>query len=327
MIERLQAPHPILSTIEPVVASARHVRVDDDRIEAVAEWMAYESLPWPDFRFPTIPDENDADTMDFIFLTASINFAFTDFEKHVIFTTEYDGAERSDSDGMMACLKRAYDRGIPILEGSHLQAVTRSDLQALFRGNIEMPMLDERAAIFRELGSALEKNYGGRFHEFLRKGPQKTAAALDRLIETFPSFRDESVYRGARVAFQKRAQLLLWQLHARFRASGYFALEDPEQLTVFADYIVPVALRRLGILSYSDALEGAINARRLIARDSEEEVEIRAASIWACRLLTRAINALRPSDRQVIDAVVDTRLWTHYHESHWPHHLTVTTAY
>ena len=90
--------------------------------------------------------------------------------------------------------------------------------------------------------------------------------------------------------------------------------------------------RRIGSLktetdSKIAALEGAVNARRLIARDSEEEVEIRAASIWACHLLTRAINALRPSDRQVIDAVVDTRLWTHYHESHWPHHLTVTTAY
>ncbi len=294
MIERLEERHPILSTIEPVVASARHVRVHDERVEAVAQWMAYETLPWPDFRFPMIPDGNDADTMDFNFLTASTNFAFTDFEKHIIFTTELEGAELSDSDAMMACLKRAYDRGTPILEGSYLQTVTRAELEKIFRGNIEMPMLDERAAIFREIGSALEKNYGGRFHEFLRKGPQKTAAALERLIETFPSFRDESVYRGARVAFQKRAQLLLWQLHARFRASGYFALEDPEQLTIFADYILPVALRRLGILSYSDALERAINARHLIPRDSEEEIEIRAASIWACHLLTRAINARRP---------------------------------
>ena len=327
MIERLQTPHPILSTIEPVVESAQHVRVHDDHIEAVAEWMAYESLPWPDFRFPMIPDGNDADTMDFIFLTASINFAFTDFEKHIIFTTEYDGAERSDSDGMMACLKRAYDRDTPILEGRYLQAVTRADLEALFRGNIEMPMLDERAAIFREIGGALEKSYGGRFHEFLKEGPRRTTAALDRLIETFPSFRDESAYRASRVAFQKRAQLLVWQLHARFHVSGYFALQDPERLTVFADYIVPVALRRLGILSYSDELESAINARHLIPRDSEEEIEIRAASIWACHLLTRAINARRPSDRQVIDTVVDTRLWTHYHETHWPHHLTVTTAY
>ena len=48
-----------------------------------------------------------------------------------------------------------------------------------------------------------------------------------------------------------------------FRESGYFGLEDPEQLTIFADYILPVALCRLGILSYADALESAINARHL----------------------------------------------------------------
>lgn len=134
MIERLEERHPILSTIEPVVASARHVRVHPDRVEAVAEWMAYETLPWPDFRFPMIPDGNDADTMDFIFLAASTIFAFTDFEKHIIFTTELDGAELSDSDAMMACLKRAHDRGTPILEGSYLQGRhTRRSREALSR--------------------------------------------------------------------------------------------------------------------------------------------------------------------------------------------------
>ena len=74
----------------------------------------------------------------------------------------------------------------------------------------------------------------------------------------------------------------------------YFALADPEELTVFADYIVPVALLRLGIISYSAELEDAINARQVIPRDSEEEVEIRAATIWACHLLTHAINERRP---------------------------------
>jgi hypothetical protein len=323
----MQSSHPILSTIQPVVEASRHVNVHADRIEAVAEWMAYESLPWPDFRFPIIPDDSDADAMDFIFLTAAINFAFTDFERHVIFTTSFGGAERSDSDAMMACLKRAYDAGTPILEGKYLAGVTRRDLEQIFAGNIEMPMLDERVAIFHEIGSVLEKHHAGRFHNFLKSGPTTTSEAIGHLIETFPSFRDESDYRGQRVAFQKRAQLLLWQLHARFRADGYFALDDPEQLTVFADYIVPVALLRLGITSYSDELEATINARKLIPRDSDEEIEIRAASIWACHLLTRAINARRPPDRQVIDTVIDTRLWTHYHESHWPHHLTRTTAY
>ena len=97
---------------------------------------------------------------------------------------------------------------------------------------------------------------------------------------------------------------------------------------MFADYIVPVALeasRHHFVLARGS--RDAINARHIIPRDSEEEVEIRAASIWACHLLTRAINERRPAERHVIDPVVDTRLWTHYHETHWPHHLTVTTAY
>lgn len=288
--------------------------------------MGHESLPWPDFRFPMIPDGDDADAMDFIFLTAAINFAFTDFERHVTFTTRFAGQERSDSDAMMACLKRAYDDGVRILDARYLASVDRSTLGEIFRGNIEMPMLDERVAIFREIGEALGAR-GQRFHEFLREGPRSTAAALDRLEEAFPSFRDESPYRGATVRFSKRSQLLLWQLHARFREGGYFSLEDPEQLTVFADYIVPVALRVLGIVAYSEELESAIQDRRLLPRHGEQEVEIRASSIWACHLLTNAINGLRPVGRQVIPPVVDTRLWTHYHESHWPHHLTVTTAY
>lgn len=319
--------HPILSTVQPVVERARHLRVHLERIEEVASWMAYESLPWPDFRSPLVPEGNDADTMDFLFLTSTINFAFTDFESHVVFQTSYEGRAYFDSDAMMASLKRAWESDVPILEGRFLRGVSRVDLARIFSGNIEIPMLDERLKIFHEVGAALDEAHRGRFHRFLASSPRKVSTLLDRVIATFPSFRDESEYRGERVRFDKRAQLLLWQLHARFRESGFFALEDPERLTIFADYIVPVALRLLGIVSYDYELERAIVERRVLPKDSEEEVEIRAASIWACHLLTRAINERRPPDRQVIEPVVDGRLWTHYHETHWPHHLTRTTAY
>lgn len=320
-------PHPILSTVEPVLARARHVRIHEGRIDEVAGWMAYEALGWPDFRSPLIPEGNDADAMDFLFLTSTINFAFTDFETHVVFQTSYQGREYSDSDAMMACLKRAHDTKTPILEGRFLRGLTRADLARIFSGNIEMPMLDERLAIFREVGELLEGSYHGRFHRFIASSPRSVFGLLDRVLESFPSFRDASEHRGERVRFEKRAQLLLWQLHARFRENGFFVLKDPEELTIFADYIVPVALRLLGLLSYSEILERSIRERRLVPRDSEEEVEIRAASIWACHLLTRALNARRPPNRQVIEPVVDGRLWTHYHETHWPHHLTITTTY
>jgi hypothetical protein len=44
-------------------------------------------------------------------------------------------------------------------------------------------------------------------------------------------------------------------------------------------------------------------------------------------LLAEEINQLRPSDQQVVIPQIDARLWTHYHTTWWPHHLTKTIMY
>lgn len=329
-IEIPPTDHPILASLAPVVANCRHVALNLEKVEEVAGWMAYEELPWPDFRTPMLPDGDERAVMDFIFLTAAINFAFTDFETCEVFRVYYDGAWRYDSDAMMACLKRAGDAGIPILEGQWLAQVDRGEMEKLFAGPTPIPLLEKRLTIFHELGQALETRWGS-FHRFFESGPTRVYSdgegLLGRLVKEFPSFQDASMQGSRRLLFHKRAQLLLWQLHARFRQSGFFRLEDPEALTALADYIVPAALRLLGVLSYEPALEDAIQRRQLIAADSLQEIEIRACTIWACRLMTEAINQRRPSDKRIIDTVLDARLWTHYHTTHWPHHLTATTDY
>lgn len=324
-------PHPILRFIPPIVAESRHVLLHEDKIREVAGWMAFEELAWPDFRFPLIPDGNDRDTMDFFFLASSINFAFTDFSSHTVFTTEYGGKEWSDAEAMMASLKRAYDEGRPVLEGDYLSRITVREADKIFRGNITIPMLPERVAIFQELGNALKDGHQGRFHRFIAAGPNRLYAEenglLERLVRTFPSFNDVSTYRGKPVIFHKRAQLLLWMLHSRFRSNGFFRLEDAGSLTAFADYILPAALELHGILSYRKGLAATIERREIIAKDSEQEVELRAHTLWACHLLTRSINQLRAPGRQIIEPVLDGRLWTHYHALIQPHHLTRTSNY
>ena len=77
----------------------------------------------------------------------------------------------------------------------------------------------------------------------------------------------------------------------------------------------------------SDALARAVDTGREIPRDSAEEVELRALSIYAVARLTDEINALRPADAQLIAPQVDYRLWKAYHASHHPHHLTRTVMY
>jgi len=331
-IRRPKSIHsPVLESVLPAIAASRHVSTDVREITRHAAWLAFEELPFPEFVLPFGIGAGAEDAIDFILVSTALNFAFTDFKTGVKFTAEYGGRQWSDSEGLFACMKRALDAGIPILEGGYLSRVTRRDLETVFRGNIEMPMLDERVEVLRAIGEKLVAVYGGRFCNFVRTGkPQafdRGSGLVERLVREFPRFNDESVLRGKRVKIYKLAQLGVWMLHACLSRSGGFRLQDPQRLTAFADYIVPVALRVMGIQSYTPKLERAIQKNKMIARDSDEEIEIRAHTIYGVALLTEEINKHRPRSKQVINAQVDARLWTHYHATFWPHHLTRTIMY
>jgi Potential Queuosine, Q, salvage protein family len=323
---------PVLDSLYPVIERSRDVQTDVDRIVEVARWMAYEELPIPDYALPFGIGAGDIDeTIDFILTTACIDTAFTDFSNHIKFQADYAGQNWSDSDALFACMKRALDKGIPILDGAFLAKVTRAEMETLFAGNIELPMLDEKTEILHQVGDVLARQYGGRFHNFVKNCSPKLYASgkglVDRLVSEFPRFRDVSLYDGHTVKFYKLSQLAIWFLYTSLRRSGKFHLEDLETMSAFADYIVPVALRLMGITSYSAELESAIHSYQMIPSDSAWEVEIRAHCIYASALLAEEVNKIRPSDQQIIVPQVDARLWTHYHTTWWPHHLTKTIMY
>ena len=322
---------PVLESILPVIASSQFVQTNVQKIREHAAWLAYEELPFPQFMLPLGFGRDREETINFAMVAGLLNFAFTDFESRIRFEVEYRGEKWSDAEAMFACLKRAMDDGIPVLDGACLARITRSELAGIFRGNIEIPMLEERTAILRETGAILEERYEGKFHRFLATCPPRLydngAGIIERMAEEFPRCRDVSRLDGMEVKFYKLSQLAVWMLHATLRDAGGFPVEDLDKMTAFADYVVPMALRLMGILSYEQGLEQRIASRQPIARDSREEIEIRAHTIYATALLREEINLLRPSTMQVIIPQVDARLWTHYHTTFWPHHLTRTIMY
>lgn len=322
---------PVLESVLPVIERSRHVRTCAEKIIEQARALAAEELPMPQFALPFGFGNDYATIAEFLMVAGLIDFAFTDFSTRVKFEAEYGGHTWSDAQGMFACLKRALDEGTPVLDGAWMAQATRAELQNIFRGNIEMPMLEERAEIFREAGQVLSAKYGGRFRNFLAAGPPRVYAQgrglLERMVREFPRFRDVSRYDGHEVKFYKLAQLSLWTLHSTLSASGAFRLEDPETLTAFADYVLPMALRVMGIFEYSPALAAAIDSGREILRDSEEEIELRAHTLYATALLAEEVNLLRPPQQRVIIPQIDAHLWMRFHASEHPHHLTRTTMY
>jgi Queuosine salvage protein len=318
-------PHPVLDTVEPVVRAARDVSLDLDRLAQHAGWMAYEELPPPAFLLP-FPLELDRDgVVDFVLTATSINFAFTNFETRKRWEVEHDGRVLGDADGMHFCLQRALAEGVPVLDARWLARVTEDELREVFRGgNSELQLLAERARILREVGGVLAERYDGRFSNVFNAAGT-CAGFLDVLTRDFPRFDDVASYDGRPVRFWKLAQLSVWILEATL--PGGTGFEDLDRLTAFADYIVPAALRVLGITRYSDELEAAVRSGQPIEAGSPWEVEIRAHTIWACEELTRRVNELRPPELRVIVPQVDARLWVPFHRTHYPHHLTRTIFY
>jgi hypothetical protein len=323
---------PVLDSLRPVIEHSRDVRTNLPKLIEVASWMAYEDLPVPQYSIPFAADSGSpAEAIDFTMVAVTIDFAFTDFQTHQKFQVDYAGAHYSDSDALFACMKRALDEGTPILDAGYLATITRAQLAHAFRGNIELPLLDERVEMLHQAGQILQSKYGGRYHNFVNDcSPRcydKGNGIVERLAAEIPRFHDSSPYDGHEIKLNKLAQLGVWIMYCNFRKSGAFQLDDTEKLSAFADYIVPAALRVMKILEYSPALDHAISTYQMISRDSTQEVEIRAHTLYATALLREEINKIRPPDMQIIIPQIDARLWLPFHTTFWPHHLTRTIMY
>jgi hypothetical protein len=331
MRELEQRDSPILASTVPVVERARNVSLDQDAVRRVAGWMAYEEFGLPDGSFVFDFGQDPDVLVDLVMFESALNFAFTDFATSQKFETDYLGGHYVDTEAMIAGVHRAWTAGEPVLSGAWMASCTRSDLARIFQGSIEIPMLDERAAILNEVGRTLLDRFDGAFHVWAASCDRAMWSdgngLLERLLADFPRFEDSSLYDGRRVQFYKLAQLSLWMLHAVWVRLGQDGIRDLSRMTAFADYIVPVALRLLGITRYTPDLEARINAGVVIERDSPDEIEIRAHTVVGTALLTNACNELRPADRQLVIPQIDFRLWKSYHATFWPHHLTRTTMY
>jgi hypothetical protein len=319
----------VLSSLTPVIDNLKKIQINNQEILNVADWIAYEEFPSPQ---SNKTKKNPEEVIRTTLLLNTLNFAFTDFEKSIKYEIEREGKIFSDSEAMLTQVNEAIASGIKLYDGRVLSSLDMDKLNKIFSGNIEMPMMSERLEVLNEVGEKLSSKYEGDWINFINEGPKKLYSngegLIERLITEFPRFDDKTVLEdGHEVHFYKLAQLAFWGIHGELSGAGHFIVEDMHKMSAFADYIVPVALEVMKIITYSDGLKNKIMSGEIVERDSRDEVEIRAVSLYATAKLTEEVNKRRPSDKQIIIPQLDYRLWKQYHATHRPHHLTVTTMY
>jgi hypothetical protein len=129
------------------------------------------------------------------------------------------------------------------------------------------------------------------------------------------------------VRFYKRAQIGAADLARLLPQDRLGRLHGLEHLTAFADYKVPQVLRRDGILVLAPDLARRLESREALPARGPEEVAIRAATIWGCEWLARALSAEQGTPVPAMD--VDYLLWCAGQDKSGlrPYHRTRTICY
>ena len=138
-----------------------------------------------------------------------------------------------------------------------------------------------------------------------------SAYLAEKLVETFPAFRDVHNYNEAEIYIVKKAQLLCADLHRHLAQStpNRFDFIDINELTVMSDNVLPAVLRKLGVLSLSPELQEIVDSAQILP-PGPQEVELRSLSIFACQLITKEFTKQFPKrGEDFTDMKLDFYLW------------------
>lgn len=285
-----------------VMARARHVRIDEAGLAALAGRLLADPPP------PPSPDPvahhvgTPASRLAFVLTLDAINFGsgwFPRLRKR---------AGRSGYYTISMGLKDRFDAEGP-WSADDLARLSPADLARVTGQTLDDPAVAELMALFaralNDLGALLAGRYGGRF-EALVAAAGGSGARLVGLLAEMPLYRDVSRYDDFDVPFYKRAQITVADLAIAFDGEGPGRFDDLEELTCFADNLVPHVLRCEGVLHYAPSLAARIDAESPLTHGSPEEVEIRAAGVHAVEGLVAAIRA---SGGQTSAHAIDMALW------------------
>ena len=318
----------VLHSIRPVIENLENVSIDHVQLTTEAKKLSTVNY---EIKVANNQDKRPEDIIRKTMLINTLNFAFTDFESQIKYALNVGDNTFSDTDAMVYQIDQAVEVGIDFYDGHYLRDITETTFKSIFRANIEMPMSKEKTDVLNQVGQILVEEYKGDWLNFVKSGPKKLyqngEGLIERLVSQFERFRDTSIYLGEKVHFLKLAQLAFWGIHRELGKYGDFYIEDMENMTAFADYIVPVALEKMKIITYSEKLKNKIEQGVLIESDSIEEIEIRAATLFVTAQLTEEINKLKLEEEKIIIPQLDFKLWTDFHANKSPHHLTKTIMY
>lgn len=272
----------IIQSCKYVSGNSKHVSINEEKLNQFVKgidnikmehWLS--SSP---FGLLELPVET---IINFLLIYESIDFSFWGSPKWSIETTS------GKLDGSIALLYALLNY-VKKEKTTDFSNISKEKFSNILKGTPEIPLLEERFKIIKEVSTIVNKKMQGNFYQYI-KHITSDKELFEIIINSFPNFKDERTYNNKIIYFYKLAQLLTSDiLHIR---------EEKEQIKVdythlvgCADYKIPQVLRGLGILNYSDELLKIVDNQIEIPVNSVYEVEIRANMITVIDMINKKLD-------------------------------------
>lgn len=311
-----------------VAERATFVRVDHSKIDSYARSLPLQQAIEPalDSKSHYTNSDDPAGTAAFVLTLDAINFGSGYFPRL---------KKRPGMSGYFTVASSLCDyfRTHGAMSAEQLSALTADDCRSIFEQDAADPVVGELMALFAsalsDLGTLLNRDFAGSFTGLIESADH-SALKLLGVLSRCRFYRDVERYEPLNldVPFYKRAQLTSADLALAFGRIGLGRFDDLDQLTIFADNLVPHVLRIDGVLIYEDSLSTRIDREDLLTQGSVEEIELRAGAVHAVELIARSLKAEYPD---VTVAGLDYVLWNRGQQRHYktikPRHRTRTVFY
>ena len=304
----------IIESNKYVIENAKYIQINKDEIKKFANGIQEVNIKNWLYNSPyNLLDENVETIITFLLYFEAIDFSFWGSPKWQIETS--NGKE----DGSMALM---YAMLRYIRENKTFDNLTKENFKEYLKGNVEIPLFEERFKIIKNVNKVVNERFGGDFYNAIYN-LTNDEELFKFIIDNFEDFKDIRTYEGKTIYFYKLAQLLTSDiLHIREKKENIKV--DYSHLVGCSDYKILQGLRALNLVKYNEELANIVDNKIEIKENSKYEVEIRATVIYVIdeikRLLNNKVNAIELNDY----------IWLMSKNKELPkrpYHLTRTTNY
>ncbi len=306
----------IIESCKYVSKNSKSVKINKTKIDEFVKtinkvkqkhWLSFSPYDLLDLPVETI--------INFLLVYESIDFSFWGSPKWTIDTNE--GKEDGSIALLYAILKYVKDKNT-----TDFSNITKEEFREILKGNIEIPLFEERYNIIKNVSKIVDEKMNGNFYLFI-KDITSDVELFEIITKYFENFKDERTYNNKKIYFYKLAQLLTSDiLHIRKLKENVKV--DYSHLVGCSDYKIPQVMRGLGILEYSENLANIIDNKKEIEVNSEYEVEIRANMIVVIDLIKEKL------ENKACAIDINDYIWSQGKNKSLelkPYHLTRNTNY